>query len=68
MDAALLEPEQSLPMLRTRDFDIVFTEDYPGQSAPPASDLELVPLTRDPLHLGLPAGDTRTLTDHTDAA
>lgn len=67
VQVALLEPEKSLPMLRIRDFDLVLTEDYPGQSAPPAGDLDLAPLTRDPLYLVLPAGDTRTLTDLTDA-
>jgi len=49
-----LEPEQSLPALLARDFDLVLGEEYPGHPHPPRPGLELADLSRDPLRLALP--------------
>ncbi|MFY0407428.1 LysR substrate-binding domain-containing protein [Solicola sp. PLA-1-18] len=46
-----MEPEHALPALRARDFDLVFTEDYPGTPSPRPPGLDVEHLTDDPLRL-----------------
>ncbi|MGW2051062.1 LysR substrate-binding domain-containing protein [Streptomyces sp. NPDC001858] len=50
-----LEPEQALPALQARDFDLVLAEEYPGNPHPRPAELEQEDLLDDPLHLALPA-------------
>lgn len=64
---SVLEPERSLPALRARDFDLVLSEQYPGNPLPVLPDVEVATLTRDPLRLAVPAGDGRGLPDLRDA-
>jgi len=59
----VMEPEQSLPALRARDFDLVLSERYPGYPAPVLPDVEVTTLTHDPLRLAVPEGDRRELGD-----
>ena len=51
---AVMEPERSLPALRARDFDIVLTEEYPGQPAPVLPDVHVETLVHDTMRLALP--------------
>ncbi|MFF0745493.1 LysR substrate-binding domain-containing protein [Streptomyces sp. NPDC004111] len=48
------EPEQSLPALHARDFDLVLAEEYPGSPHPRSAELEQEDLLHDPLRLALP--------------
>jgi DNA-binding transcriptional LysR family regulator len=65
------EPSDALPALLARDFDLVITEEYPGDPHPRPAELEQQPLCEDPLRLATPrptdAGPTqelRALADH----
>jgi DNA-binding transcriptional LysR family regulator len=69
------EPLDALPALLARDFDLVITEEYPGDPHPRPAELEQQPLCDDPLRLATPrptdatdpAGPTeqlRALADH----
>jgi DNA-binding transcriptional LysR family regulator len=49
-----MEPEQSLPALVARDFDLVLGEEYPGHPHPPRLGLERADLSQDRLRLALP--------------
>ncbi|WP_190138638.1 LysR family transcriptional regulator [Streptomyces longispororuber] len=55
------EPEQALPALLARDFDLVVAEEYPGDPSPRPAELEQQDLLEDPLHLAVPpsAGTAR---------
>lgn len=56
------EPGAALHETWLRGFDLVVAEQYPGHSARHFSGLDRVPLTRDPIRLGLPpmgSGDPR---------
>ncbi|MGW1373058.1 LysR family transcriptional regulator [Streptomyces sp. NPDC002446] len=48
------EPEEALPALQSRDFDLVLAEEYPGNPNPRPAELEQQDLLDDPLHLALP--------------
>ncbi|MER5781521.1 LysR substrate-binding domain-containing protein [Streptomyces mobaraensis] len=48
------EPEDALPALLARDFDLVVTEEYPGGSIPHPAELEQEPLLADTLRLATP--------------
>lgn len=50
------EPEQALPALLARDFDLVVSEEFPGRPHPRTDGLEHEPLCDDPLRLALPPG------------
>ncbi|KNB50563.1 LysR family transcriptional regulator [Streptomyces caatingaensis] len=50
------EPEQALPALLARDFDLVVTEEFPGRPHPRTDGADHEPLGDDPLRLALPAG------------
>ncbi|GAA0396228.1 LysR family transcriptional regulator [Streptomyces luteireticuli] len=50
------EPEQALPALLARDFDLVVTEEFPGRPHPRTDGLEREPLCDDALRLALPPG------------
>jgi DNA-binding transcriptional LysR family regulator len=65
---AVMEPERSLPALRARDFDIVLTEEYPGQPAPVLPDVHVETLVHDTMRLALPEGDGRSLAALRDAS
>ncbi|MEV0742667.1 LysR substrate-binding domain-containing protein [Streptomyces sp. NPDC050549] len=67
------EPSEALPALLARDFDLVITEEYPGNPHPRPAELEHEPLCEDPLRLATPRSvgqDTgpmdalRALADH----
>jgi DNA-binding transcriptional LysR family regulator len=49
-----MEPEKALPALRARDFDLVLSEEYPGNPNPRPAELEQEDLLADALHLALP--------------
>ncbi|CAM5339788.1 hypothetical protein SGLAM104S_08356 [Streptomyces glaucescens] len=49
-----LEPEQALPALAARDFDLVVAEEYPGDPSRRPAGLEEEHLLDDPLRLALP--------------
>ena len=49
-----MEPEEALPALQARDFDLVVAEEYPGDPNPRATELEQENLLEDPLRLALP--------------
>ncbi|MER7182564.1 LysR family transcriptional regulator [Streptomyces hyaluromycini] len=49
-----MEPEQALPALHARDFDLVIAEEYPGNPGPRPAAVEEEDLLDDPLHLALP--------------
>ncbi|MFD5714932.1 LysR substrate-binding domain-containing protein [Streptomyces pharetrae] len=49
-----LEPEQALPALAARDFDLVVAEEYPGNPSRRPAGLEEEDLLDDPLRLALP--------------
>ncbi len=48
------EPEQAVPALLARDFDLVVAEEYPGR--PRRYDADVAELLSDPIRLALPAG------------
>ena len=50
------EPESALPALLARDFDLVITEEYPGQPGPRPAGVEYAELGEDEIRLALPAG------------
>ncbi|MBZ4321031.1 LysR family transcriptional regulator [Streptomyces huiliensis] len=52
------EPETALPALLARDFDLVVTEEYPGDSIPHPAELEREPLLDDTLRLAVPEPST----------
>jgi DNA-binding transcriptional LysR family regulator len=66
-----LEPEDSLPMLKRRELDLVLAQEYPFAPVSPDPALERVELLGDPVKLALPADrdvgkgpvDLRTLAD-----
>jgi DNA-binding transcriptional LysR family regulator len=62
-----MEPEQSLPALLARDFDLVIAEEYPGCPSRRPPELERESLCDDTLRLGLPAA-TATDTASPDEA
>ncbi len=49
------EPESALPALLARDFDLVLTEEYPGEPGPRPAGVEYEELGEDEIHLALPA-------------
>ncbi|WP_329167071.1 LysR substrate-binding domain-containing protein (plasmid) [Streptomyces sp. NBC_01717] len=49
-----MEPERALLALQAHDFDLVLTEEYPGNPNPRPAELEEEELLDDPLHLALP--------------
>ena len=49
------EPEDSLPMLKRREFDLVLAQEYAFAPVSPDVALERVPLRSDPLKVALPA-------------
>ena len=55
-----MRPEAALPALQARDFDLVVTEEYPGNPNPRPSGIEQEDLLDDRLRLAVPepAGDT----------
>jgi DNA-binding transcriptional LysR family regulator len=50
-----LEPEESLPMLKRRELDLVLAQEYPFAPVSPDVALERVALLDDPVRLALPA-------------
>lgn len=50
------EPESALPALLARDFDLVITEEYPGQPGPRPAGIEYAELGEDEIQLALPTG------------
>ncbi|QKW39980.1 LysR family transcriptional regulator [Actinomadura sp. NAK00032] len=48
------EPESALPALLARDFDLVLTEEYPGEPGPRPAGVEYEELGEDEIHLALP--------------
>jgi DNA-binding transcriptional LysR family regulator len=50
------EPEQALPALLARDFDLVIAEEYPGHRQPRPDGLDAEDLLTDPIRLAHPAG------------
>ena len=50
-----MDPDQSLPALVSRDFDLVLGEEYPGLPLPPQPGVELIDLMRDPINVVRPA-------------
>lgn len=54
-----MEPEQSLPALVARRFDLVIAEEYPGHPEPRAPELHLEDLVSDPMRLALPVAGPR---------
>ncbi len=51
---AELEPEDSIPALRSGDLDLALTFDYPAQPAPEERDVELTLLLTEAMHVALP--------------
>ncbi|MEU8798057.1 LysR family transcriptional regulator [Spirillospora sp. NPDC048819] len=49
------EPESALPGLLARDFDLVITEEYPGDPSPRPAGIEYAELGEDEMTLALPA-------------
>lgn len=63
-----ISAEEALPALRAGDFDLVLTEQYPGQPARTTPGAEAVVLLDDPLHLAVPSGwEARGLAELADA-
>jgi DNA-binding transcriptional LysR family regulator len=60
VEVTQMEPEDSLPALVARRFDLVVGEEYPGHPGPRAPEVELEDLIRDPMRLALPEARTRT--------
>lgn len=56
VQVAQMEPEESLPALLARDFDLVIAEEYPGFPSRRAAELEREDLCEDTLRLARPAG------------
>lgn len=50
------EPESALPALLARDFDLVITEEYPGDPGPRPAGAEYAELGEDEIRLAVPAG------------
>lgn len=48
------EPESALPALLARDFDLVITEEYPGEPGPRPAGIEYAELGEDEIRLALP--------------
>ena len=57
VELAQAEPEQALPALLARDFDLIVSEEYPGVPAPVSGDVDRVDLCQDEMELVLPLGD-----------
>ncbi|OLR92925.1 LysR substrate-binding domain-containing protein [Actinokineospora bangkokensis] len=51
-----MEPEEALPALLARDFDLALAEEYPGNPGPRPAELEQEDLLEDPMHLAVPTG------------
>ncbi|MCD0449771.1 LysR family transcriptional regulator [Actinocorallia sp. API 0066] len=49
-----IDPEQAIPTLTARDYDVVLGEEYPGQPQPRVPGVSLHRLGRDPLRLAVP--------------
>ncbi|WP_019069045.1 LysR substrate-binding domain-containing protein [Streptomyces hokutonensis] len=73
VEVAQAEPSEALPALLARDFDLVITEEYPGNPHPRPAELEHEPLCEDPLRLATPRpvdqgtgplDELRALADH----
>lgn len=62
------EPESALPALLARDFDLVITEEYPGDPMPRPAGIEYAELGEDEIRLALPgsglSADLRDLAGH----
>ncbi|MGF0173828.1 LysR substrate-binding domain-containing protein [Streptomyces sp. Marseille-Q5077] len=63
-----MEPEEALPALQSRDFDLVLAEEYPGNPNPRPAELEQEDLFDDPLHLAVPEPAVRPDADGPMAA
>lgn len=50
------EPESALPALLARDFDLVITEEYPGEPGPRPAGVEYAELGEDEIGLAVPDG------------
>ncbi|CNF41805.1 putative regulatory protein (LysR family) [Mycobacterium tuberculosis] len=50
------EPESALPGLLARDFDLVITEEYPGEPGPRPAGVEYAELGEDEIQLAVPDG------------
>ncbi|MEU5988193.1 LysR substrate-binding domain-containing protein [Spirillospora sp. NPDC047418] len=50
------EPESALPALLARDFDLVITEEYPGEPGPRPAGVEYAELGEDEIALAVPGG------------
>ncbi|MFI0354347.1 LysR substrate-binding domain-containing protein [Actinomadura sp. 9N407] len=55
VEATQSEPESALPALQARDFDLVITEEYPGNPEARPAEIEHEELCRDEIRLALPA-------------
>ncbi|MEU5880854.1 LysR substrate-binding domain-containing protein [Spirillospora sp. NPDC047279] len=64
------EPETALPALLARDFDLVISEEYPGNPNPRYAEIEQEDLCEDEIRLALPRrlGETLAGTDLADLA
>ncbi|MFI0712533.1 LysR family transcriptional regulator [Streptomyces inhibens] len=60
-----MEPENALPALLARDFDLVIAEEYPGNPNPRPAELEQEDLCHDPLRLAQPHPAARESADAT---
>lgn len=68
IEVAVREPEEALPGLLARDFDLVVDESYPGDPPWPTDQLDREELFQEPLLLAVPAAwgrveDVRELSD-----
>ena len=61
VEAQQVDPPIALPALRAHDFDLVLSEEYPGDPLPPVPGLERRTLGRDPLRLARPPGETEPI-------
>lgn len=63
-----LEAEAAIPALLARDFDLVLSEQYPGNPPAPHPGVTMSTLAEDPLLLAMPASwDAQSLADLADA-
>ncbi|GLZ28957.1 transcriptional regulator [Lentzea sp. NBRC 105346] len=56
IELTVADPEEALSALIARDFDLVFSEEYPGLPEPRFAQLEYTELVRDPIRLAVPPG------------
>lgn len=63
IEFTVADPEVALSALIARDFDLVFSEEYPGQPEPRFAQLEYAELFKDPIRLAVPPGMDTTSID-----